>query len=56
MVKETLARFEGVTVMLIMVCIFWGMAHCHLVSPLTPELNPSKQPCSPGFFTGDFKF
>jgi len=26
------------------------------INPLTPELNPSKQPCPPGFFTGDFKF
>jgi len=26
------------------------------INPLTPELNPSKQRCLTGFFTGDFKF
>jgi len=27
-----------------------------LFNPLTPELNPSEQPCLLEFFTGDFKF
>jgi hypothetical protein len=32
-----------------------GLKH-RLLNPLTRELNPSKQRCLPGFFTGDFKF
>jgi len=30
--------------------------NCCPDNPLTPELNPSKQPCPLGFFTGHFKF
>jgi hypothetical protein len=26
------------------------------INHLTPELNPSEQPCLPGIFTEDFKF
>jgi len=28
----------------------------YLINPLMPELNPSKQACLPGFFTGILNF
>jgi hypothetical protein len=33
-----------------------GTMYPFLFNPIMPELNPSKQCCLLGFFTGDFKF